>query len=106
MIIVTLITISYFFIEPAKPEITTYQSEQIEIANFAFNPDNITVKLGTAIVWINEDLNPHTIVSDDGDFNSNTLNKGDSFSVDFVEYGIFEYHCGIHPYMKGTIIVE
>ena len=36
---------------------------KIEIKDFAFNPQTITVKSGEKITWINRDEEPHTVVS-------------------------------------------
>src|SRR5260370_7160128 len=39
------------------------KENKIEIKDFAFNPQNITVKSGEMITWINRDEEPHTVVS-------------------------------------------
>ena len=36
---------------------------KIEIKDFMFNPQTITVKSGYKITWINKDEEPHTVVS-------------------------------------------
>lgn len=76
----------------------------IAIKGFAFNPSVLTVKAGTAVVWTNEDSAPHRIKSDS--FNSGNLNNGMSFEFKFNDKGTFDYVCGIHPSMKGKVIVE
>ncbi|MCL5985529.1 MAG: cupredoxin family copper-binding protein [Actinobacteria bacterium] len=77
---------------------------KITIQNFAFNPSEIQIKVGETVTWTNMDSAPHTIKSDS--FNSSTLNNGDSFSFTFDKSGNYDYSCGIHPNMKGKIIVE
>ncbi|MBI4092003.1 MAG: cupredoxin family copper-binding protein [Candidatus Levybacteria bacterium] len=78
----------------------------VEIKNFAFGPKTLTVKKGTTIVWTNQDSVGHTATSDDGNFDTGLLEKGESKSVTFDEAGTFTYHCTPHPYMKATIVVE
>ena len=39
------------------------RQNKIEIKDFAFNPQTITVKSGEKITWINRDEEPHTVVS-------------------------------------------
>src|SRR5258705_2250697 len=39
------------------------KENKIEIKDFAFNPQNITVKSGEMITWINRDEEQHTVVS-------------------------------------------
>ena len=76
----------------------------VTIKNFSFSPDILTVKTGTAVVWINEDSATHTIKSDA--FNSGDLSNGQKFEFKFEKTGSFDYSCGIHPSMKGKVIVE
>jgi len=80
------------------------QPETITIKEFTFNPDRLTIKKGTTVTWINNDSATHKISSDS--FNSQNFNKGEKFEFQFNETGTFDYICGIHPSMKGTIIVE
>lgn len=76
----------------------------ITIANFAFSPSTITVKVGDMVTWENNDSAPHTIAFDS--FSSDSLAKGGKFQHKFDAKGTFPYHCSIHPSMKGEIIVE
>lgn len=80
------------------------EANTITIQNFAFNPGNITVKVGTRVTWINQDSATHRIKSDT--FNSPDLNQGDKFEFTFNNQGSFDYICGIHPSMNGKIVVE
>ena len=87
-----------------KQEIVKEENTVI-IQNFAFNPSTITVNKGTAITWTNEDSAPHIVKSEEI-FESETLSKSGSFAFTFDEPGTYEYLCKIHPYMKGSIIVN
>jgi plastocyanin len=78
---------------------------KVQIANFAFNPSTLTVKVGTTVTWTNADSAPHTVTANDGSFASGDLNQGDSFSFTFTTAGTYAYHCGVHPGMKATITV-
>jgi plastocyanin len=77
----------------------------ISIANFAFSPATLTVKVGTTVVWTNNDSVGHQIKSNTNAFGSNILNSGDRYQFTFNNAGTFGYICSIHPSMKGTIIV-
>ncbi|MEW6329689.1 MAG: cupredoxin domain-containing protein [Candidatus Micrarchaeota archaeon] len=88
--------------QPPAPDNATTAS--VIIQNFAFNPPALTVGVGTTVKWTNQDSAPHTIKS--GAFNSGNLNKGDSFEFKFNTKGTYDYLCGLHPSMKGKIIVE
>ena len=78
----------------------------VEIADFAFSPEELTVDAGTTVTWTNADGPPHTASADDGSFDSGRLEQGDSYSEAFDEPGTYAYHCEIHPRMTGTIVVE
>ena len=77
----------------------------VSIRDFFFDPARITVAPGTTVMWVNEGNHPHTVTADDGSFDSEVLNPGDSFMVRFRRSGTVSYHCEIHPFMKGSVTV-
>jgi plastocyanin len=77
-----------------------------DIANFAFSPNPITIKVGDTVTWTNKDTAPHDVTSQGGPFASQTLNTGATFSYTATTPGTFTYICTIHPYMVGTLIVQ
>jgi len=87
-----------------QPTTATEGAATVTIQGFAFNPATLTVKAGTTVKWTNEDSAPHKIASNS--FNSENLNKGDSFEFTFENAGTYAYSCRIHPSMKGEIIVQ
>jgi plastocyanin len=95
---------------PTKPPAN---AKQIEIGgtaySYGFSPSTVTIKAGTTVVWTNSSVAPHTVTSDAGApaaFASGTINSGGGqFSFTFTKPGTYHYHCSIHTYMKGTIVV-
>jgi plastocyanin len=81
------------------------RSEKVEIVNFAYDPDPVTIEEGGKVIWQNEDSAPHTATADDGSFDTGTLEEGKRGSETFKEAGTYSYICSIHPYMKGTVEV-
>ncbi len=79
---------------------------RVEIDNFAFSPERITVKAGTTVTWLNADDAPHTVTSASKAFKSTALDTEDSFSFTFTTPGVYEYFCSLHPRMTGTVVVE
>ena len=79
---------------------------QVKIDNFTFNPQQITVKAGTTVLWINGDDIPHTVTSKTIAFRSKALDTDDKFSFTFATPGKYDYFCSLHPHMTGTIVVE
>jgi plastocyanin len=79
----------------------------IEIKEFAFNPQTLTVKSGEKITWINHDEEPHTVVSVGKKFQkSSALDTDQEFTITAGAPGTYEYFCSVHPKMTGTIVVE
>lgn len=77
----------------------------VSIQDFFFSPANVTVEPGTTVTWVNEGNVPHTVTSDDGQFDSGVLMPGDSYTVMFKGQGTITYHCVIHPSMRGSVSV-
>ncbi len=78
----------------------------VQIGNFTFNAQVLTVRPGTTVTWTNGDDIPHTVTSNTGLFKSKVLDSGDKFSFTFAKAGQFGYFCSIHPRMTGTVIVK
>ena len=78
----------------------------VSIANFAFSPTSITIKVGATITWTNNDSVAHTVTSDSGVFDSGNLAAGKSYTYTFSKAGTFPYHCAVHPSMKASVIVQ
>ena len=79
---------------------------EVGIDNFVYNPQQITVKAGTTVVWVNHDDIPHTVTSKTGIFRSKALDTDDKYSFTFATPGSYPYFCALHPHMTGTIVVE
>jgi plastocyanin len=76
-----------------------------------FDPSNVTIPVGSEVIWSNQDMLSHTVTSGnasigaDGKFNSNVLRLQDSFSYTFSQAGRYSYYCIMHPWMKGMVTV-
>ena len=83
------------------------QAYQIDIRNFAFAPNKLTVPVGARVVWTNRDDEPHTVTSAGAGFAASSgLDTSESYGVTFVKPGTYTYYCSIHPMMVGTVIVQ
>ncbi|HBA44503.1 TPA: hypothetical protein DEG21_00840 [Patescibacteria group bacterium] len=58
---------------------------EIIIQIFAFSPETLNIKVGTKVIWKQNDQMPHTIVSNEGLFTSDNLKLGDEFSFVFTK---------------------
>jgi nitrite reductase (NO-forming) len=80
----------------------------------AFDPLDVTVKVGTTIRWTNNDAVAHTVTSGVSDgtkgvadsvFDSGFVDPGDTWTYTFTEVGEFPYFCIPHPWMIGKVTV-
>jgi plastocyanin len=83
----------------------------VEMNNYAFMPQNITVASGTTVTWLNNDDTTHTVTADDRQYNSGDMKKGDHFSFTFTKPGLYRYYCIWHGApggqgMSGSVAVK
>lgn len=84
----------------------------------AYSPNPVTVPVNAVVRWYNDDTGAsggpyggssgtvHTVVADDNtSFVSPNIEPGRTFEHTFATAGSFNYHCNIHPTMKGTVTV-
>jgi plastocyanin len=89
------------------------------MADKAFSPDEIKVKVGDTVTWTNDDSQIHTVVSGTGpsdpnvgkDFDSSPglktlISPKQTFSHKFDTAGDFPYFCQLHPTMVGKVDVS
>jgi plastocyanin len=81
------------------------EKTEIGIDNFAFKPNALSVASGTMVSWINRDDIPHSIVIPALQVHSHPLDTDQMFDHRFAAAGMYEYFCGLHPHMKGTVTV-
>ena len=81
------------------------RAEKVEIVEFTYQPDPVTIEAGGKVIWINRDSAPHTATADDGSFDTGTLEEGKLKSESFEDPGSYPYFCEIHPDMRGTVEV-
>jgi plastocyanin len=89
--------------QAAAPPVAT---DSVTIHNFAFGPQVITVKVGATVHWMNRDSEAHTVTSDTGAFGSSALQPGTGYTHTFTKPGTYAYHCSIHPFMTGKVVVS
>ena len=76
------------------------------------DPEILTIKQGEKVKWENFDSAAHTITSGtpekgpNGIFDSSLFMAGHSFEITLNEKGTFDYHCMVHPWKTGKIIVK
>jgi len=82
--------------------------------NYVPNNPKITLTVDNHVIWMNDDVTPHTVTPDhrhsdsySGEFGSaGVVMPGDSYEFIFTEPQELYYHCDPHPWMTGSLIVE
>jgi len=88
---------------------TSSSTGAIDIKNMMFTPSQITVAKGGTVTWTNNDTTTHTVTDDLSNVGgpaSGDIAPGGTYSFTFNKSGSFQYHCSIHPSMRGTIVVQ
>ncbi len=89
----------------AAPSGDAVRSAEVDIKDFSYRPDPVTIEEGGKVIWKNRDSAPHTATAVDGSFDTGTIEEGKIKSETFKEPGTYEYVCSIHPQMHGTVEV-
>lgn len=81
----------------------------VKMKGMNFVPADLKVAVGDTVVWVNEDVVPHTATATkDGvaAFDSGNLQAGEKWSYVAEKAGKIPYVCLLHPMMKGTLTVR
>ncbi len=79
-------------------------AKKVDISDFEFHPPTLQVNSGTRVVFSNSSGTAHT-ATDKGAFDTGRIKAGKAVAVRFEMKGTFSYHCKIHPFMHGKIVV-
>ena len=82
------------------------KTHTVTIEEMRFQPERLTVARGDTIVWVNNDLVPHTATSETGRFDSQTIQTAKSWKFTARTKGEFAYICSFHPTMKAMLNVK
>ena len=96
------------FARPSRTAPVRSGRVRIEYRNITIKPDTVRVRVGSTLVWTNEDPIQHNVTSVKGRqrFASGNFGQGHSFEVHVRRTGLIDYECTIHPAtMNGAIEV-
>jgi len=78
----------------------------ISVNDQGFVPANVTVTIGTKVIWTNDGKATHNVTPDAGGPNSGKIKPGDTAAHVFGQAGTFNYHDKYHPELKGVVTVH
>lgn len=94
-------------------EVDDKDVSKIKVMDAGFEPNSVTVKVGTKVKWINKtdatanvSSAQHPTHEDYPPLNLGDFEPGKSVSLIFPEAGTYKYHDHLNPSKFGTVIVE
>jgi len=97
------------------PTLTILEGSAVQ-GNPDYDPDELTVAAGSDVTVTNEDTVPHTVTSGASPtdpnagqtFDTSIINGGESATLSLAQVaaGSYDYHCMVHPYMTGKLVVQ
>ena len=81
-------------------------TKNVAITRTGFVPVSVTIDVGDAITWTNNDTVNRSVVFDSGLFSSGIVTPGQSFSHTFDQNGTFRYRDGTRTRIRGTVVVR
>jgi plastocyanin len=88
----------------AAPGANASRAKTVDIDQFEFQPKKLSVGKGGRVIFVNSSGTTHT-ATDAGAFDTGRIKAGRSAAIRFARRGTFNYHCTIHPFMHGKIVV-
>jgi plastocyanin len=81
--------------------------DTVTIGDNFYNPNPLTVTVGTRVFWVHKGLDQHTVSFDPPiTFFSGLMNRTDAAQRQFNNPGYYSYHCDIHQGMRAFISVR
>lgn len=79
----------------------------VSVIEFAFQPEEVWVEVGTTVTWENDGQVVHTATAADDAWDTGDVSPGASEQIVFDEEGTYDYRCIYHEAqgMVGTIQV-
>ena len=100
---------------PPGTPLTILQGASVQ-GSPSYDPATLTIKKGDKITVTNKDNLPHTVTSGTGpqdpnsakSFDTSIIEGGKSADIttEKLAPGEFPYHCTVHPYMTGKLVVQ
>jgi plastocyanin len=113
---VSLLLLAVAFVVPGIAQ----GAQGVKLEGSQFVPRDLAIPRGETVTWTNMDGMDHSVVAEDGSFNSHPacgaiggacMKRGESFSHTFTQPGRVAYYCRIHGApggggMAGTVAVS
>jgi plastocyanin len=86
--------------EPVAP-----RRHLVEIRGMAFHPSVVEAARGDTIIWVNQDIVPHTATAK-SIWDTGVLAQGKRGLIVGRQAGELRYKCTLHPTMTGMLVIR
>lgn len=85
-----------------------HKAYTVTIQNLAYSPTPLTVQQGDVVTFKNLDTLTHTVTAFNLQFDSKNIWSGGQWTLITANLapGTYDYHCTLHPSMRGTLIIQ
>jgi plastocyanin len=104
MVLATMISTSLYSSFTFSQDQT--QTHTVIISGFQFTPESLQVNAGDTIIWINQDIVPHTATAVDNSWDTGTIVSQGQTEIVVSAAQSLSYYCFYHPGMKGTLVMN
>jgi plastocyanin len=88
------------------PQVGATRPGEVYVEDLRFVESPVVIRAGATVTWVFHDAPiAHDVVGDDGSFASGAPQAGGAFVHTFAGTGTYTYHCSVHPYMTGSVVV-
>lgn len=92
---------------PGENPVPTRVYDTVTVGDNFYNPNPVTVTVGTRVFWVHKGLDQHTVSFDPPiTFFSGLMNRTDAVQRQFNNAGYYSYHCDFHEGMRAFITVR
>lgn len=82
------------------------QVHTVIISDFKFTPSILQVKPGDKIIWVNQDIVPHTATAIDKSWDTGIIVSQGRKEMAVTKIQTLSYYCFYHPVMTAKLVLE
>ena len=112
LLAITMVILGTLFSTVQGPAESVNVGVLMDIHEPFYSPSVATLHVGQTIQWYNQSSISHTITHDgcirrgNCAFESGPVYPGNRFTLSHLVPGTYSYHCSIHPFMRGRVVVK
>ena len=88
---------------PATADTSKSKTHVVEIQKFKFGRQDLSVRRGDVIVWVNKDIVPHTATAQNGSWDTGNIEPGGRAQTVVTDDFFRRYLCSYHGSMTGQV---